>query len=142
MPRSLPPGERKTTAWEPECRRAEDQAGVYCGDLLTSQGHAPRHLHWGGSHCRESLLCSKTATPSNPRTERLSRLAPSGADPPHQPPAPLLGQRAQSQLPAQPPQCGQEPGAFQWSHQRAGVYGSQSSVIPPLLCWLQGIRTT
>ena len=67
MPRSLPPGERKTTAWEPECRRAEDQAGVYCGDLLTPQGHAPRHLHWGGSHCRESLLCSKTAHPQQPQ---------------------------------------------------------------------------
>ena len=45
--------ERKTTAWEPECRRAEDQAGVYCGALLTPQGHALRHRHWGGNPCRE-----------------------------------------------------------------------------------------
>lgn len=45
--------ERKTTAWEPECRRAEDQAGVYCGALLTPQGDALRHRHWGGSPCRE-----------------------------------------------------------------------------------------
>ena len=142
MPRSLPPGERKTTAWEPECRRAEDQAGVYCGDLLTSQGHAPRHLHWGGSHCRESLLCSKTAHPQQPQDRATIATGAFRSRPPSPTSCSSPGTEGSVTAPCPPRQCGQEPGAFRWSHQRASVYGSQSSVIPPLLCWLQGVRTT